>query len=519
VTLRGRLLLVLVGVVAAGLILSDVVTYTQLRSFLVARVDPQLQVASFSMTRALEAENGLAPALPFVPAPTTPGTFSGGSSSRLPGGSATGGLPRGFGGGHSGSGLEPAGTFGELVNAHGVVVGKTVSVIYTGKAVARPVLPHPLPALGRNGTAVFSATSKGGTVSYRVLVRSFHYRDLTVVVAIPLTDVNQTLGRLLQVELLVSAAVLLGLGVLAWWIVRRGLRPLEQMAETAGEIAGGDLGRRVTPAEDRTEVGRLGLALNAMLGEIEDAFADRAASEGRLRRFLADASHELRTPLTSIRGYAEIFDLGASERPADLATSMHHIREEADRMNVLVDDLLLLARLDQERPLDIARVNLVAVVAKSVDAARLFSPGQQVELLAPEVVEVFCDAHRVRQVVDNLVGNAVRHSPPGGPVVVRVLVEQDGAAVEVSDRGPGVAPADAERIFEPFFRADTSRARATGGAGLGLAIVAAIARAHGGTVGVRSNGPGGATFWIRLPFGSPSADPQEAESLRTETVG
>jgi two-component system OmpR family sensor kinase len=198
---------------------------------------------------------------------------------------------------------------------------------------------------------------------------------------------------------------------------------------------------------------------------------------------------------------------------------MHHIREEADRMNVLVDDLLLLARLDQERPLDIARVNLVAVVAKSVDAARLFSPGQQVELLAPEVVEVFCDAHRVRQVVDNLVGNAVRHSPPGGPVVVRVLVEQDGAAVEVSDRGPGVAPADAERIFEPFFRADTSRARATGGAGLGLAIVAAIARAHGGTVGVRSNGPGGATFWIRLPFGSPSADPQEAESLRTETVG
>ena len=173
---------------------------------------------------------------------------------------------------------------------------------------------------------------------------------------------------------LVSLAVLVGLGALAWWIVRRGLGPLEDMAATAGDIAGGELGRRVTPADDRTEVGRLGLALNSMLGEIEAAFAARTASEGRLRRFLADASHELRTPLTSIRGYAEIFDLGASDRPGDLATSMHHIRDEADRMSVLVDDLLLLARLDRERPLDLGRLDLVAVADRAAAAARAGGP-------------------------------------------------------------------------------------------------------------------------------------------------
>ena len=276
-------------------------------------------------------------------------------------------------------------------------------------------------------------------------MRSLHYDHLSVVVAIPLSDVDATLDRLLKVELLVSLAILLGLGVLASWIVRRDLRPLEQMAETAGEIASGSLDLRVTPADGRTEVGRLGLALNAMLGEIETAFAARAASEGRMRRFLADASHELRTPLTSIRGYAELFTRGASERPKDLATSMRHIPQEAERMNVLVDDLLLLARLDQERPLAIESADLVEVVQRSADVVTLAAPDHPIALHTKGPVVVPCDVHRVRQMVENLLANAARHSPAGGRVDVTVERDGDQAVVEVADRGPGVAPGEVSK--------------------------------------------------------------------------
>jgi two-component system OmpR family sensor kinase len=381
----------------------------------------------------------------------------------------------------------------------------------------------------------FSARSTGtDPVTYQVLARPLHREGLTVVVAIPLTEVNETLGRLALVMVLVSLGVLVGLGALAWWIVRRGLRPLEDMAATAGAIAGGDLGRRITPAESRTEVGRLGLALNAMLGEIEAAFAARMASEGRLRRFLADASHELRTPLTSIRGYAEIFDLGARERPEDLAIAMHRIREEADRMNVLVDDLLMLARLDRERPLDLGPTDLAPVVTRAVAAVRAMAPDRSVSLVAPAKLAVIGDSERLRQVVDNLLVNAVRHSPAGTPVEVWAGTVGSDVVVEVADRGPGIPDEDCDRIFEPFFRADSSRARTTGGAGLGLAIVAAIAGAHGGTVGVRPNGDLGARFWVRIPthgaaagsppggghagWGPPRA-PSAGESARSTATG
>ncbi|MHB8330118.1 MAG: sensor histidine kinase, partial [Acidimicrobiales bacterium] len=292
-------------------------------------------------------------------------------------------------------------------------------------------------------------------------------------------------------------------GALAWWIVRRGLRPLDDMAATAGAIAAGDLSRRVPDAGGRSEVGRLGVALNAMLGDIERAFAARAASEDRLRRFLADASHELRTPLTSIRGYAEIFDRGARDRPEDLATSMRHIRAEADRMSELVNDLLLLARLDRERPLQREQLDLTEVVGAAVDAARVSSPDRSIAMHAPAPVPVVGDASRLRQVADNLLANAARHTPPGTPVEVlvevRAEVDGPGALLEIRDHGPGIEAAQQAHIFEPFHRADPSRARATGGVGLGLAIVSAIARAHHGDVGVRSNGSG-ATFWVRLPL-------------------
>jgi len=500
VTLRVRLILVLVGVVAAGLVITDVVTYTQLRSFLLARVDPQLKVASFSMTRALYSANGLGPHLEFVP--------PSGSVPRLPSGTTTGQAPFGGpfptgsvpAGARGGSGLEPAGTYGELIGPNGVRVGKPILFIYGGTPPPSPALVAATLRSARGGQPFDVPSEHHGSITYRVIVRTLNdQHHLAVVVAIPLSDVTDTLGRLLWVEVLVSLAVLTGLGALAWWIVRRGLRPLEDMAATAGEIAGGELGRRVTPAEERTEVGRLGLALNAMLGEIEAAFADRAASEDRLRRFLADASHELRTPLTSIRGYAEIFDLGASERPADLATSMRHIREEAKRMNVLVDDLLLLARLDHERPLDVRQTDVVGVLDTAVSAMRLVAPGHPVTLSSPDVLVVPCDPGRLRQLVDNLVANAISHSPEGAPVEVRVVRGAGSVRIEVTDHGPGVPAEEQGRIFEPFYRADFARARTEGGAGLGLAIVAAIARAHGGRVGLQSAPGGGATFWFELP--------------------
>lgn len=506
VTLRARLLFVVVGVVAAGLVISDVVVYTQLRAFLVARVDPELSAASYPATRALLSSDGLIKPLPYAP-PT--GTGIGGSSPAL----GTGKLKvlpkaifpftgaRGEASTGSRNGLTPTGTIAELIGAGGRLKGKPVSFVYGGKAPVPPVLPDPLPRGTRGAAVYFTARSTGANaISYDVLARPLDYQGLTVVVAIPLTDVGQTLGRLALVMVFVSLGVLISLGALAWWIVRRGLRPLEDMAVTAGTIAGGDLGRRVTPADDRTEVGRLGLALNSMLGEIETAFAARMASEGRLRRFLADASHELRTPLTSIRGYAEIFDLGAREHPEDLATAMHRIREEAERMNVMVDDLLLLARLDRERPLDLNLIDLVPVVTRAVAAVRAVAPTHPVSLVAQGEVMLPGDSQRLRQVVDNLLVNAVRYSPEGGSVEVWVGTDGGDVVLEVGDHGPGVPREYAERIFEPFFRADFSRARTTGGAGLGLAIVAAIARAHGGSVGVLPNGADGARFWVRIPI-------------------
>jgi two-component system OmpR family sensor kinase len=273
----------------------------------------------------------------------------------------------------------------------------------------------------------------------------------------------------------------------------------------------------VASTDERTEVGQLGNALNTMLTGIEGAFAARAASEERLRRFLADASHELRTPLTSIRGYSELFDRGARDRPEDLATSMRHIREEANRMSVLVDDLLLLARLDHQRPIALEHVDLAGIVTGAVDAARVSTPERAINLEATGPVPVVGDADRLRQVVDNLLANAAQHTPPGSPVDVSVTVPDAMARIEVSDHGPGVAVEEQAHIFEPFHRSDPTRARATGGAGLGLTIVSAIAHAHGGTVGVVSdpaagNGRGGATFWVQIPVAGAAPDENDAAS-------
>lgn len=477
-TLRLRLLLVLVGIVAAGLVAADVVIYNQLGSFLYNRTDQQLTAS------APTAEARLNQCLAF-------GTGSGTCELRFPPGTTL-----------------PVGTYFELLDDGGNVV-LSVPLGEPQNAPA-PALPGGLPgstsslASSNPPPRYLSASAPGGT-HYRVLAEAVTINGQssgTLVVAFPTTDIAATLGRLAWIEGLVTLAVLVALGSLAWWIVRRGLRPLDEMTATAGAIAQGDLTRRVTVDDESTEVGQLGIALNTMLGNIEQAFDAQAASEERLRRFLADASHELRTPLTSIRGYAEMFDRGARDRPEDLATSMRHIRTEADRMSELVNDLLLLARLDRERPLEFERLDLGHVVGEAVDAARVSAPDRTISFSDPGDVPVEGDDSRLRQVVDNLLTNAARHTPDGSPIEVWVRREGARAVLEVRDHGPGIPTDEQEHIFEPFHRADASRTRSTGGMGLGLAIVAAITRAHGGTAGVESNGSGGSTFWVRLPVAS-----------------
>lgn len=327
-----------------------------------------------------------------------------------------------------------------------------------------------------------------------------------LIVATPLTQVERTLHHQGRVDLAVTALALIGVALLGYWLIQLSLRPLVDMEKTAGAIAEGDLGRRVPGEAENTEVGRLARTLNVMLTRIQDAFAARDAterelrqSEERLRRFVADASHELRTPVAAVGAYAELFERGAANRPEDLARVLAGIRSETVRMGELVEDLLLLARLDEGRPLEQQRVELVGLAAEAVDAAAAVGPEWPVRLEATHTVEVTGDAARIRQVVDNLLANVRAHTPAGTTTVVRVGARAGSGVVEVSDNGPGL-PSDSDgRVFERFYRADPSRSRQNGGAGLGLAIVAAIVAAHAGTVAASSTPGGGATFTVWLP--------------------
>jgi two-component system, OmpR family, sensor kinase len=471
VSLRLKLLIAVIVLVFAGLAVADVITYTSLRTFVLRRVDQQLVAG-----RGLVLQRVL----------------------------TGGGDPFHEHGDGPDSALIPGGTYGEVRDGRGNVVGRPVTFGF-GTAPPAPTLPSRLPRAGAPAADpdIFSTGATGGSsLRYRVLVQPFADdagNRYTLVVAIPLSDVDPTLHRLVLIEALVTGAVVLGLGLLFWWLVRRELRPLEEIGTTAGAIAAGDLSRRVAQEDPRTEIGRLGLSLNAMLAQIERAFAERRASEDRLRRFLADASHELRTPLTSIRGYAELFRRGAGERQEDLAKSMRRIEDESARMGVMVEELLLLARLDQDRPLEREPVDLAALAFDAAQDAGAAAPDRRIEVEAPVPVPVLGDEARLRQVTANLLANAVVHTPPGTPVTVRARTDGDEGVLEVADRGPGLSSEEAERAFEPFYRSDPSRDRSTGGAGLGLAIVAAIAKAHGGRVDVASTPGGGATFRVLIP--------------------
>jgi two-component system OmpR family sensor kinase len=468
-SLRARLVAGLLALTVVGLAASGAGVYKALADYLHHRLDSQLHDSQSAVFNEL-AQGGR-------------------FSRRLP----------------SGRSVIPSGTFGELRRPG----GPATRYAEQGKPV--PKLPDPPP----EGERFSTVGSVGSPLRYRVLAATGD-DGTTLYVAFPTEELDETLHRLVGIELVFSAAVLLFLALLSLAVVRLGLAPLEHIAATAGDIAGGDLSRRVEPAEPDTEIGRLGLALNAMLAQIETAFAARAASEDRLRRFVADASHELRTPLTAIRGYAELFRRGAAERPEDLARAMRRIEDEAARMGLLVEDLLLLARLDQGRPLERQAVDLVAVAGDALADLSAIDSARPVTFEHPDHLVVTGDEARLRQVAGNLVANARIHTPAGSAVHVRVRAFDGQAILEVADEGPGLPPGEEGKVFERFYRADSARARTgpsggdggnVGGTGLGLSIVAAIVAAHGGTVHAGSPPNGrGAYFMVALPLNGQETD-------------
>ena len=385
-----------------------------------------------------------------------------------------------------------------------------------------------VPMIAAAGGAPFTVGSQDSSSEWRVVVGTGAVRILETgerrpaffVRAIPLTDVRDTTRALVLAELLVGAVVLILLGGLAYVVVRTSLRPLGEVEQTAGEIAAGDLSRRVPEGHERTEVGRLSRAFNTMVAQIEAAFRARETSEAsartsedRMRRFVADASHELRTPLTSIRGFAELYRQGAVTEPGEVARLMRRVEDEAARMGLLVEDLLLLARLDQQRPLQQVPVDLLDIARDAVDDARVLAPDRTIDLAVGggEAPVVLGDEPRLRQVVTNLVANALTHTPAGTPVAVSLdTAVGDGGPgatgtigmvrVAVHDRGPGLSPDERAKVFERFYRSDPSRTRSAGGTGLGLSIVAALVAAHGGHVTVDSEPGRGSTFAVDLPL-------------------
>lgn len=397
----------------------------------------------------------------------------------------------------------------------------------------------------------YTVRSVDGHTSWRLLITPLPNGQL-LILGQSLTDVDGAVHRLIGIELIVGAMTVIVVTALGAALVRASLRPLVEIETTAAAIAAGDLTRRVPEFEPgeatpRTEVGHLGRALNTMLAHIERAFSARAASEAaartaasaaqvsetrarrseeRMRQFAADASHELRTPLTTIRGFAELYRQGAARDPEETARLLRRIEDEASRMGLLVEDMLLLARLDQERPLDRLPVDLRVIGTDAVVNARVVAPGREIDLdiatgVGPLIVEG--DELRLRQVVTNLMTNALTYTPATAPITLRLAAGRPGyAELAVVDHGPGLSPEQVERVFERFYRGDVARTRRaegghSSGTGLGLAIVAALVSAHGGTVDVTGTPGSGATFRVTLPLVPPDT-PDVTESTEMESA-
>ncbi len=496
-SLRYRLLLITLASLFVGIAAIDVATVTALRSFLISRIDTQL-------------ESNVAPAARLV-------------------------ILRGGDVGNFGSApllALPSGTFGEFVFANGSSITGEFSSAQTPALLPPNVTSGPI---GQQKVSIpinRAMTLRQGDIAYRVIAEPYSAYGGTMVLAIPLISVSDTIGRLELAELLVSAGVILGLGVLATASIRLGLSPLERMRTQAKEVTVGDAKAKVDsygPAEVRT----LAESLNTMLERLQLALLDSQTSQERLRQFIADVSHELRTPLTSIKGYADLYLRGALTDEDGVSVAMGRISSESTRMAALIEDLLLLARMDQNRPLTLSPVDLSGLVSQGIMDAQAVEPERRFEASIADGVLVLGDQHRLTQVLANLLANVRTHTPAGSKVgitleclpkgtpppvgsrnarggsgdafggvdeTIGMLDYSEITRLMVTDSGPGLNQNQLDRVFERFYRSDESRSRAKGGAGLGLALVAAIARSHGGVAWAFSPGENqGATFGIDLP--------------------
>ena len=516
-SLRLRLL-VAVGLISmVALVVADIATYSALRSSLYSQVDQELaqHVAHLSINQLTNQ----------AVCPPAPGNEEGSG----PVGNGPGQTTGGTGTGNTGSGNGDDQNFGNLfaisyigvANLDGKVVNGWECPAYVGNHPYRPQLPSPITGFTTepDGSQVAQfttgSTTQGGP-AFRVRASKISgpiaHGDV-LVQAQTIVEQTNTLHTLLLIELAVSAAALVLALAGGWWLVRLGLRPLEDVEATAESIAAGNLDQRVPGADQPTEVGRLARALNVMLERIQTAFTARLASEARLkdseqhlRQFVADASHELRTPIAAVSAYAELFERGAAQHAEDLPRVISGIRAETARMDRLVNDLLILARLDEGLPIERAPVELVSLASEAVRTAAAVGPEWPVTFSATRPVEVSGDHDRLRQVIDNLLANVRAHTPSGTPASVSVDADGSMAEIVVADEGPGMPAEDARRIFERFFRADPARTRTSGGSGLGLSIVAAIVVAHGGTVAATSAPGEGMRVSVRLPLASDLVD-------------
>ena len=362
------------------------------------------------------------------------------------------------------------------------------------------------------GTTVNSRT---GSNDWRImpisLESSTNGQASSMVIALPLKQTNQVVALVGVLTFAFGLATLAAAIAMTWVIVTRTFEPLARVEQTAAKIAAGDLSQRIEDYNPSNEIGNLAISLNTMLAQIESSFNAQAKSEAKMRRFVGDASHELRTPLVSIRGYSELYRQGALPNDEAVATAMGRIESESKRMGQLVEDLLTLARIDERRESKLAPFDLFHLAVDASNDAYATSPDREVSLvgltddMAPTSAPVIGDESRMRQVVANLLTNAMRYTPAGTPLEIAVGVREDVpgyplSVIEVRDHGPGIHGEDRERVFERFYRTDTSRSRDTGGTGLGLSIVAAILEQHDGSVHIEETSGGGATFVISLPF-------------------
>jgi two-component system OmpR family sensor kinase len=507
VSLRLRLLLAVGAIAVVALVVADFATYSALRSSLYKQADQNLSSSPLQIRHFLDSTTDFCP---------NPGASFGETG-------AGPGAPTGGGPGTLGSS-----PFIEVLTTSGQLVDDRKCSAYVDNKAYEPQIPSHFSGFttqsdGTLSSIFFTAgsTDSGGP-AFRVevsqVVLTIQATGATengyAVVAEPIGDITNTLHDLLLIELAVTAGALVLAMAGGWWLVRLGLRPLEDVERTADSIAAGNLDQRVPGADQPTEVGRLARALNVMLERIETAFSARLASEARLkesdrhlRQFVGDASHELRTPIAAVSAYAELFERGANNHPDDLPRVIAGIRSETERMDRLVNDLLTLARLDEGIPMEKVPVELVGLSAEAVHTATTVGPSWPVQFTASQPVEVLGDAIRLRQVLDNLLANVRAHTPAGTAASVRVAQNDGMAEIVVHDDGPGLPAEEAARVFERFYRVDAARARTHGGSGLGLSIVSAIVAAHGGTVGATSAEGQGLTVTVRLPVLAELAEP------------